>query len=129
MPILGASSLEEAFSLMEAERRRSGKRREFFDHVQSHPIFPVDIAAQNCEELLSTVRPMDEIKMLFHTIMKRPGNYGHTHQMPLVYKIILKYNCLGNYRNNFLLSDHQKERKKTLQVRTSLARTTAPVKE
>ena len=44
--------------------------------------------------------------------------------------ILLNYtHNLGNYRHNFLLSDHQKERKKTLQVRTVLARETVPVKE
>ena len=73
MPILGASSFEEAFSLMEAERRRSGKRREFYDHVQSFPAFPVDSTAQSCEELLANGNPMDEVHVLFHSIMKRPG--------------------------------------------------------
>ena len=77
MTILGASTLDEAFSLMEAERRRSGKRREFFDHIQSHPIFPLDIAAQSCEDLLQHGNPMDAVQMLFHIIMKRPGRAIH----------------------------------------------------
>ena len=73
MPILGAGTLEEAFGLMEAERRRSGKRREFYDHVQSHPIFPLESTASTLEELLAHGRPMDSVVMLIHTIMKRPG--------------------------------------------------------
>ena len=64
MPILGASTLEEAFGLMEAERRRSGKRREFYDHVQSHPILPLESTAHSCEELLSHGRPMDAVVLL-----------------------------------------------------------------
>ena len=73
MPILGAGTLEEAFGLMEAERRRSGKRREFYDHVQSHPILPMESTAHSCEELLAHGRPMDAVVLLIHTIMKRPG--------------------------------------------------------
>ena len=73
MPILGASTLEEAFSLMEAERRRSGKRREFYDHVQSYPVFPLNSPAQSCEELLAAGNPMDMVQVLIHSIMKRPG--------------------------------------------------------
>ena len=73
MPILGASSFEEAFSLMEAERRRSGNRREFYDHVQSFPLFPIDSTAQTCEELLSHGNTMDSVQVLIHSIMKRPG--------------------------------------------------------
>ena len=73
MPILGASTFEEAFSLMEAERRRSGKRREFFDHVQSFPVFPINSTAQSCEELLANGNPMEAVPMLIHSIMRRPG--------------------------------------------------------
>ena len=73
MPILGAGTLEEAFGLMEAERRRSGKRREFYDHIQTHPILPLESTAHTCEELLASGRPMDPVVMMIHTIMKRPG--------------------------------------------------------
>ena len=73
MTILGATTFEEAFHMMLAERRRAGKKREFFDHVKSIPAFPIDIPARDLEELLNTGKPMYYVKLVLHVIMQRPG--------------------------------------------------------
>ena len=76
MTILGASTIEEAFSLMTAEQRRSGKRREFFDHVRTFPMWPLDLPISNRDDFLALANPMAHVNMLLHSIMKKPGKFN-----------------------------------------------------
>ena len=73
MTILGCTSLEEAFALHQAELRRAGKRGEYYDHVCSFPMVPINITTPTREEFLRKTAVMDEVKMLVHKIMPRPG--------------------------------------------------------
>ena len=77
MPILGCTSLEEAFALHQAELRRAGKRGEFYDHVCSFPMVPIYDATPTREDFLRRSAVMDEVKMLVHKIMPRPGKQRH----------------------------------------------------
>ena len=71
MTILGCSSAEEAFALHHAEQRRAGRRGEFNDHIRSFPVVPTKLLSK--EEILGATNPMNEVKMLAHMVMSRPG--------------------------------------------------------
>ena len=73
MPILGCSSLEEAFALQQAEEARAGRRGEFFDFIRSVPIVPIFATTPTREAFLKMANPMNKIKLLIHQAMSRPG--------------------------------------------------------
>lgn len=75
MTILGCASTEEAFALHHAESKRAGRRGEFNDHIRSFPVVPAQLLSQ--EELISLSNPMNEVKMLVHMLMSRPGDKIH----------------------------------------------------
>ena len=73
MPILGCSSIEEAFALQQAEEARAGRRGEFYDFIRSIPMVPVSKTTLRSEEFWAMTSPMSQVKMLVHQIMTRPG--------------------------------------------------------
>ena len=74
MTILGCTSLEEAFALHQAEQKRAGKRGEFYDYICSIPMVPIFPATPTREEFLGMANPMEQVKLLVHNIMPRPGS-------------------------------------------------------
>ena len=73
MPILGCTSIEEAFALQQAEERRAGRRGEFYDHIRSIPMVPIFKNIPSKDEFLEGAIPMTHVKMLVHQAMPRPG--------------------------------------------------------
>ena len=73
MPILGCSSVEEAFALQQAEERRAGRRGEFYDHIRSIPMVPNFKKLPSKDEFMQDSIPLNHVKMLVHQAMSRPG--------------------------------------------------------
>ena len=73
MTILGCSTMEEAFAIFHAERKRAGRRGEFYDHIRSFPVVPTRLLSK--EDILRNSNPLTEVKMLIHMAMSRPGEF------------------------------------------------------